>query len=183
MNAWQVLNLPICLVLEPEEVDRQFREASEGVHPDAGGEKGRFEELREARDLLRDDFRRLEAWLKVKGVEVEHSGEVSSKVGEMFMRVDEVNRGVDAWLLEGSGKSTGLGKALWQKEGFAWKIRVEELLQEVADWQDRVVAGFADIQQSVNIDKALKLRSEMGFLRKWKAGLQGRFGRLWEGLV
>lgn len=183
MNAWEKLGLPVCLVLEQEVVEQKFRELGEGLHPDVGGEAGRFEELREARDLLRDDFRRLEAWLRNRGVEFAHSGGVSGEVGEMFVRVEEVNRGVDAWLQEGNEKSSGLGKALWQKEGVEWKGRVEALLQEVAEWQERVVAGFAELEEGFEEGKALAVRSELGFLRKWKAGLQGRFARLWEGLV
>lgn len=183
MNAWQKLGLPVCLSLEAENIEQCFRQASEGAHPDAGGEAGRFEELREARDVLRDDFRRLEAWLHFKEVELSHSGVVSPEAGEMFVKVNELTTGVDHWLAQGAAKSSGLGKALWQKEGFTWKARLEVLQEEVAEWYERTVADFAAVESNLDFEKALLIRGELGFLRKWKASLQERFGKIWEGLV
>ena len=182
MNAWEELGLPVALVLAPEEIEDAFRRKSEGAHPDSGGEVGQFERIREARDLLRDDFRRLELWLDLKGVERAHSGAISERVGAMFARVSEATSGVDTWLEKGAGVTSSLGKAVWQKEGFGWKTRLEELLQEVGDWQTGVVGRFGEID-SDGLDKALVLRGELGFLRKWKYQLQGRYGKLWEGLV
>lgn len=183
MNAWQTLGLPLSLSLSDEDLDAHFRAASEGAHPDAGGEGGRFEEVREARDRLKDDFLRLEAWLLEKGVTLSHSGAISPRVGEMFAQVDALTQGVDAWLEEGATKSSGLGKALWQKEGFAWKTRLDERLQTIAEWQQEAVAQFPDLEAEEDFRKALIVRGELGFLRKWKASLQERFGKIWEGLV
>ena len=182
MNAWEVLGLPVDLVLAPEVIEEAFREKGEGAHPDSGGEAGEFERVREARDLLRDDFRRLELWLDLKGVERAHSGVISERVGEMFAKVNEATMGVDGWLEKGTEVSSSLGKAVWQKEGFGWKTRVEGLLQEVGDWQAGVVERFCEIEGS-SVDKALEFRGELGFLRKWKHQLQGRYGKIWEGLV
>lgn len=186
MNAWEVLGLPVCLAVSPDEVEQSFRAASEGQHPDAGGEAGQFERLREARDLLKDDYRRLDAWLEVQGVAREHSGEISAEVGAMFARVSELTTGVDGWLAKGAGVSSGLGKALWQKEGFAWKSRLEEMLDEVGEWQQRLVTDWERLQQQFaqgEVSAILLVRGELGFLRKWKQQLQQRYGRLWEGLV
>ena len=183
MNVWEILGLPISLVLSPETVEEYFRTASEGSHPDAGGKAGEFEAFREARDLLGDDFRRLEAWLEVQGVEIAHSGAVSAEVGEMFVRVNELTTGVDDWAEAGSTKASGLGKALWQKQGFEWKARLEELLDELAKWQEKEVATFEGLEESLDFAKALSVRATMGFQRKWRASLQERFGKIWEGLV
>ncbi|MGJ8723532.1 MAG: J domain-containing protein [Roseibacillus sp.] len=182
MNAWEELGLPVGLVVAPEEVEEAFRKKSEGAHPDSGGEVGEFERIREARDLLRDDFQRLELWLDLQGVERAHSGAISERVGAMFGRVSEATKGVDAWLEKGAGVSSSLGKAVWQKEGFGWKTRLEELLQEVNDWQEGVVGLFVEIGEG-EVDKALEVRGELGFLRKWKHQLQARYGKIWEGLV
>ncbi|MDQ8189513.1 hypothetical protein [Roseibacillus persicicus] len=186
MNHWEVLGLPVQLALTPEEIEAAFRAASEGAHPDAGGEAGQFERLREAHDGLRDEYQRLEQWLRENDVAVAHSGAVSEEVGGMFGRVSEVLAGVDDWLGKGESVSSTLGKALWQKEGFAWKSRVEELLQEVNDWQERVTATFPKLEElarSGDFAEALRVRGELGFLRKWKAQLQAHYGKLWEGLV
>lgn len=186
MNSWEVLGLPIRLDLSIEEVESAFRLASEGAHPDAGGEAGQFELLREARDGLRDDYQRLQRWLRAHQVEVAHSGMVSNEVGNMFGRVNELIVGVDGWLEKGDSITTTLGKALWQKEGFGWKARIEELLQLVTDWQERVTAVFPELEESAqagDYEKALRVRGELGFLRKWRQQLQTRYGKLWEGLV
>ena len=182
MNAWEELGLPVGLVLAPEEIEDAFRKKSEGAHPDSGGEAGEFERVREARDLLKDDFRRLELWLDLKGVERAHSGAISERVGAMFGKVSEATTGVDAWLEKGEGVTSSLGKAVWQKEGFGWKTRLEELLQEVGDWQASVVEMFSEIGDG-EVGRALELRGELGFLRKWKHQLQARYGKIWEGLV
>ncbi|WP_411844663.1 hypothetical protein AAFN60_11555 [Roseibacillus persicicus] len=186
MNHWEVLGIPVQLAVASAEVEAAFRVASEGAHPDAGGERGQFERLREAYDGLRDDYQRLEQWLRVHEVAVAHSGAVSEEVGGMFARVSEVLAGVDDWLGKGGAVSSALGKALWQKEGFAWKSRVEELLQEVNDWQERVTASFSKLEEQARLgefEEALRVRGELGFLRKWKAQLQSCYGKLWEGLV
>ena len=186
MNAWEELGLPVKLAIGAEEVEASFREVSQGAHPDAGGEAGEFERMREARDLLKDDFRRLDLWLEVKGIERAHSGAVSQEVGVMFGRVNEVTTGVDEWLQKGEGVTSGLGKALWQKEGFGWKARLEEVLSEVDVWQQRVVDEFSQLEglpASEVEGESLAMRGELGFLRKWRLQLQARFGRLWEGLI
>ena len=182
MNAWEELGLPVGLVLKPREIEEAFREKSEGAHPDSGGKAGEFERLREARDLLQDEFRRLELWLDLQGAERAHSGAISERVGTMFAKVSETTAGVDAWLEREAGVATSLGKAVWQKEGFGWKMRVEGLLQEVDDWRTGVVAQFSEMSAS-KVERALELRGELGFLRKWKHQLQGRYGKIWEGLV
>ena len=182
MNAWKELGLPVELVLTLEDIEEAFRKQSEGAHPDSGGEVGEFERFREARDLLRDDFRRLELWLDLQGVERAHSGAISERVGTMFAKVSEATSGVDAWLEKGAGVTSSLGKAVWQKEGFGWKAQLEELLQEVGDWQSDVVERFCEVGED-GVDRALELRGELGFLRKWKHQLQGRYGKIWEGLV
>ena len=186
MNAWEGLGLELRLALTAEDVEEAFRKASEGTHPDAGGEAGEFERLREDRDHLKDDFKRLELWLEVRGVALTHSGAVSDEVGAMFGRVNEVTAGVDAWLEKGEKVNSALGKALWQKEGFAWKIRLEELLGEVGEWQERVVGQFARLESQFSLEEpsaCLAVRGELGFLRKWKQQLQVRYGRIWEGLI
>ncbi len=183
MNAWQKLGLSVCLDLSEEKVEESFRRVSEGAHPDAGGELGRFEEIREARDLLRDDFLRLEAWLELQGVELTHSGVISPEVGEMFVRVNEVTQGVDDWFAARVTKSSGLGRALSQKEGLEWKAQVEELIGVVAEWQEKAVMAFVSLEEDLVVSNALKVRDELGFLRKWHALLQGCFGRIWEGLI
>lgn len=186
MNPWAELGLAPRLVISDDEVEAAFREVSTGSHPDAGGRLGEFERLREARDLLRDEFRRLEAWLGFYGVELTHSGAVSEEVGAMFLRVNEVTAGMDEWQKRGEEVSSGLGRALWQKEGFVWKERLEVLLGEVTSWQEGVLGRFSEAEEDGgggDFSKGLALREELGFLRKWRAELQRRFGPLWEALV
>lgn len=186
MNWWEALGLPVQLVLAEEEVEKAFQQKSAGAHPDAGGEQGEFECLREAHDGLRDDFRRLDAWLRFHGQEIAHSGVITPAVGEMFTRVSVVTGGIDEWLERQGQTSSGLGKALWQKEGFRWKQQLEDLLEELAEWQQRLQDEFTNAEQAGVVgdyEPALALRSELGFLRKWKLQLKERFGRIWQGLV
>ncbi|MDP0490858.1 MAG: hypothetical protein Q7Q71_07405 [Verrucomicrobiota bacterium JB023] len=183
MNAWEALGLKPRLALADGELEEKFRERMKGAHPDAGGGEGEFEAVQQARDLLADPGRRLEAWLKARGVEISHSGAVPPEVGEMFMRVGTATSGVDQWLEKGKATSSGLGKALWQKEGFQLKESVEQLIGEVEEWEERVTSRFALIEEQGDNEAALLARGELGFLRKWKAELRGRYGKLWEGLV
>lgn len=186
MSAWTELGLPLRLVLDPREIEGQFRQRSATVHPDAGGAKGDFERLRESRDLLLDNGKRLELWLREHKVELAHSGAISPAIGAMFGRVGEVTAGVDAWSQEGQTVTSGLGRALWQKRGFAWKKQVEKLIGEVETWQETLGERFSSIEEAALADDfaaALEVRSELGFLRKWRRDLQARFGKLWEGLV
>lgn len=186
MSAWSEFDLPLRLVLESNEVENKFRERSAIVHPDAGGAKGDFERLREARDLLLDSGRRLESWLREHGVELAHSGAISEDVSTMFGRVGEATAGVDAWSEEGKSVTSGLGKALWQKRGFAWKSQIEELIGEIEAWQERLGEHFGEIERQGtegDFTLALQVRGELGFLRKWRRDLQARFGKIWEGLV
>ena len=186
MSAWDDLGFELKLVFSEGEVEERFRERSSGVHPDAGGDKGEFERLREARNLLLDEGKRLEFWLKEQDVEINHSGNISAAIGEMFGRVGEVTSGVDSWSERGASVSSGLGKALWQKEGFGWKTRVEGLIDEVETWQGQQVSQFPALEEQVrqgDFTEALQVRAELGFLRKWRSELQTRFGKIWEGLV
>lgn len=186
MSAWTELGLPLQLVLESSEIETQFRERSATVHPDAGGAKGDFERLRESRDLLLDNGKRLELWLREHEVELAHSEAISDAIGSMFGKVGEVTSGVDAWSLEGQSMTSGLGRALWQKRGFAWKTKVEQLIDEVEVWQEALGERFSEIEKAGlagDFTAALEVRGELGFLRKWRRDLQARFGKIWEGLV
>ena len=186
MSVWEELGFELRLVFAEGEVEERFRERSQGTHPDSGGEEGVFERLREARNDLLNDFKRLELWLKAHGIEVSHSGNISPEIGEMFGRVGEVTSGVDLWVERGVTVNSGLGKALWQKEGFSWKTRVEVLIDEVDVWQEKLVSKFPALEEGKAQDdfaQALQVRAELGFLRKWRSELQTRFGKIWEGLV
>ena len=76
MSAWEELGFELRLVFAEGEVEERFRERSQGAHPDSGGEEGVFERLREARNDLLNDFKRLELWLKAHGIEMSHSGNI-----------------------------------------------------------------------------------------------------------
>jgi curved DNA-binding protein CbpA len=184
INFWDELSLPLRLDLTQNEIEAAFRDRSKASHPDAGGAQGDFERLREARNALLDSARRLELWLKIHDVELSHSGSIANEVAIMFARVGEVTAGVDAW----SEKSvaSGLGKALWQKEGWAWKERVESLQTEIGEWRERLENDFKRLQANAEngeFAEAIQVRNELGFLRKWQSELQARFGKIWEGLV
>lgn len=185
-TAWDELALSPGLALSRETIEDAFRVASAGAHPDSGGASGAFERVREARDTLLDPTQRLTQWLLLYGVETAHSGTISDEVAAMFARVGEVTDGVDAWSTKSAGMTSGLGKALAQKEGFEWKARVEALQSEVADRQAALQESFGALEraaESGDFAKALLVRSELGFLRKWQRELQVRFGKIWEGLI
>ncbi|MBK1834015.1 hypothetical protein [Roseibacillus ishigakijimensis] len=186
MNVWEALGLPVTLDLTAERIEDAFREASHGVHPDAGGQAGDFERLREARNDLLDECRRLELWLLLNEQKLGHVGRVPERVGEMFLKVNQLVEAVDQWMEEGSLKSSTLGRALWQKEGFRWKENVEALIAEVDAWHQEAVADFGRIEEEAGkqeFTRAIERRVDLGFLRRWRTQLQTRYARMWEQLI
>lgn len=185
-TSWDQLALPLRLDIAKEEIEGAFRERSAAAHPDGGGSAGEFEKIREARNALLEPASRLTQWLECHHIEPTHSGIISNEIGKMFERVGTVTQAVDAWSGKGTKITSGLGKALWQKEGLQWKEQVEVLLNEVSDWQASLVESFPELQRAAEentFEKAIATRNELGFLRKWQSELQSRFGKIWEGLI
>lgn len=183
---WDELALPARLQLSSSEIEEAFRKQSSEAHPDGGGAAGDFEKIREARNALLDPASRLTNWLQLHGIEPTHSGAISDEVAIMFTRVGEVTSGVDRWSEKCTTMTSGLGKALSQKEGFQWKEQVEALQEEVSVWQRKLEDRFPELAlgaESNDFRQAVAIRNELGFLRKWQRELQVRFGKIWEGLI
>jgi len=183
-SPWEVVGLSKSLSLDETSLEARYRELSKALHPDAGGNEADFSKLQEAKAILESPGRRLDAWLKTQGIETERTMVVTESVGQMYGRIDELTRGVDGWAAK--PKMSGLGKALWQKEGLEWKSRLEESIDELTAWENRLGEELSELDKAngdgVN-ERVVELRAEFGFLTKWQAGLRERFGKIWEALV
>lgn len=185
-SPWELLSLPLALNLSQEDIVNQFRTLSKQKHPDAGGNQGDFERLREAHDTLKHPLARLDAWLVLHKIEIPHTGAVTEKVGQFFLHVNEAKTSFQQWQAKRPNAESALAKAIWQKEGFQLKSQLENLTGQVDDWEEQLIAQFSHIQEETLQGQnklALQNRSELGFLKKWRQELQACYSQLWEGLI
>ncbi len=185
MTAWERLGIPLQLAMDEEDWEKPFSKLSAKAHPDAGGERMEFEALCQARDVLKDPYQRLERWLDAKGKHVGHSSAVSPEVAVMFEKVADLKLCLSEWLSLGEKTSSQLGRALHQRKGLQLRKRLESCLEEVTRWEGGMENEFGELSKASekgDYERALEVRGELGFLRKWRSQLRGFYGQLWEGL-
>lgn len=178
-NAFELLGLPVRLIVSRETLQQAFREAGKRLHPDAGGDEQSFAALQRASEILQSPSRRLKHWLEIGGHPLESRGAISSPIMTCFGRVSEVCQAAEALARKREAAKSALGLALLEGETHACREQLEATIREVQTRIEEACAGFADLDAGVvDLVAACAVYRDLAFLEKWLASLRALYARL-----
>ncbi len=176
MSAFELLGLPVELVVSEEVVREAFRAKAALVHPDSGGDAGEFSALQVAQEVVLSPARRLKEWLVVTGVEVDARGQIGAGLMDLFQKVAEVGTAAEAAIKAGSTAGSMLTKAMAEVSLMRQREEVKDLLAEV-EGEIRERSGMFSEIENGRADGGKTMR-DLVFLEKWRGTLKGIYGRL-----
>lgn len=175
MNAFEVFEIAPSAVVDGEWLGGRYRELASEAHPDAGGDKARFEEVGKAYEVLRSASGCARHFMEVRGVPYDSRGSVGAELMDLFMVVGDVLQRVDGFLRRKEGTASALGRALLEGES----MEMQELLEET---QGRVEAAEGELVRrlgdGVDDGELGQVVRDLAFLEKWRGQLRSRYGEL-----
>ncbi len=178
MNAFEVLGLPVGLVISDGEIRDAFRKRAGEAHPDSGGNEADFSSMQVAQEVLLSPSKRLREWLPAKGETADPRGQIESGLMDLFQKVAEVGAGAEAAVKASGNAQSALAKGMAEVLAIGAREKVSTLLAGIDDEIKARVSGFADIEESENFQGAAKSMRDLVFLEKWRGTLKGIYGRL-----
>lgn len=182
MDAFRELGVGRDLLVGEDELRRRYDASSAERHPDAGGTREGFAELREAYGVLRSPGRRLRHWLELGEVETGGVGGLPEEVLGLFGEVGGLLRRVEEVRERKSGARSALGRSMAEREGLGLAEELEVMRGRVAAREDGLVAKFGGFQECGPQECAAEagmVGVTLVFLEKWEAQLQ----EAWVGLA
>lgn len=179
-DAFAVLGMAPCLVVDKDELNSHFREAGKSLHPDAGGGDEGFAELQAAYELVSSPAKRLKHWLELKGCEVDTRGAIDSAMMDLFGSVGEVTQKAEALIRKKQSAKSALGVAMLEGETHICREAVEDINRQIERAIAYECASFGELENAVSIDEtyvAKRVRNLI-FLEKWQATMRSLYSRL-----
>jgi hypothetical protein len=176
-HAFELLQLPVRLVLTDEEIRTAFREAGKIHHPDAGGDTENFSLLQSAYSEILSPARRLKAWLNISQIPGDERGVISPELMDLFSKVGACLQQADELIRQRESTRSALAKAMLEGKTFATREEIERIQSDAQALVDKRLHSFPGIEEGT-VDAWQVLR-DLVFLEKWQAQLRDRYGKLW----
>ncbi len=176
MSAFELLGLPVGLLVSEEVIREAFRAKASGMHPDSGGNAEDFTALQVAQEVLLSPAKRLKEWLVLEEIEVDSRGQIDAGLMDLFQKVAEVGSAAEGAIKTGDTAASMLTKAVAEVALMKQREAVKDLLAEVEVEIRERVKMFPDIERE-RADGGKVMRN-LVFLEKWRARLKGLYGRL-----
>ena len=179
-DHFETLGLERRLDLEEESLRTRYDERCREVHPDAGGEAGEFDAVREAYACLSSPMRRLRHWLELAGVEVVEGGSLPGSVVDRFGEIGTLLRETEELAKRHGSARSALGRSVVEAEGLALQVRLGEVRGGVESAIGELVALFAEFEaagaRAVGEEAAETARA-LAFLEKWEGQLRAAWAQ------
>lgn len=178
MNAFELLDLGLSLLLADDEIEDAYRRKAAAEHPDAGGDAAEFGKLREAKEILLSPSRRLAEWMKASDLEMDPRGEIEAGLVDLFQEVAVIGASAEEAVRTASSAQSALAKAMAEVKLMKAREKVKATQQRIGDEIHTRLPLFEKIQIAPDVTEAAKLVRDLRFLEKWQSGLRGLYGRL-----
>ncbi len=197
------LNEPRRPWLDPAAVKARFLELSAAVHPDrfhtaSENERAeanrRYARLNAAQTCLTDTKARLRHLLELeRGARPEVVKNVPGETMDLFLRVGQLSRDVDAFIEEKESAQSPLLKARLFARGLEWTDQIQTLQAELngqlapldvelkglnAAWESAPEPGSPDRADALPLNRLEEIGRVVSHLTRWIAQLQERLVRL-----
>ena len=175
MNAFEVFGVEPSVVVDGEWLSGRYRELAAEKHPDAGGDKERFEEIGKAHDVLKSVSGCARHFMEVRGITYDARGSVGDELMDLFMEVGGVLQRVDGFVRKKEKAASALAKALLEGESMEMQELLEVTQEKVEGERDLLIVR---LREGVADGDLAELVRDLAFLEKWQVQLRGRYGSL-----
>lgn len=182
MDAFEELGLERDLGVTEEVLRERYDRGSGERHPDGGGTREGFAELREAYEVLRSPAKRLRHWLELEGGELPKVGMVPEGVMGVFGEVGGLLQRVGEVRVRKDEARTALVRSMVEREGMGLAEELEEVRGRVVARREEIMGSFGRFQEEgygACREAAEEAAAELSFLEKWEGQLQ----EAWVGLA
>jgi len=186
-DPFGVLDMAPSLLLDPEEIERRWREKTRAAHPDTGTASPEASretaELNEARQRLVDPAGRLGAWLQRQGAENPVAPTLDPGLTAFFAEIGSVFTPVDELIDRRRQATTAIAKALLAQREVEAQLSLQEIMQSIQERRSAIEARFPAFEDDATqgrLDEASDALARLRFLQKWEAGCRERLLALLE---
>jgi hypothetical protein len=182
MDAFEELGLERDLRVSEEVLRERYDRGSKERHPDGGGTREGFAQLREAYEMLRSPARRLRHWLELEGEQVSRIGMVPEELMGLFGEVGGLLQRVEGVRVKKEGARTALVRSMVECEVMELAEGVEAMRGRVAERAAELEGCFGGFQErglEGCVEEAMTVAASLAFLEKWEAQLR----EAWVGLA
>jgi curved DNA-binding protein CbpA len=186
MDPFECLGLPPRLSLDAAELEKRVQEESARSHPDAGGEPARFEEVRQAGEILKNPASRLRAAIARGEGEPPSRGAVPGSVMDYFSPVATLLENVSTLIKKRREARSGLGRAVLDARVPEVKRELEEMAGHLSTLEAELVGRFPEFDErgwERCSEEMAEVSRGLVFLRKWQAELREAHGKIFEALL
>ncbi len=181
-SSFEILELPVRLVVDPDSVESAWREKAKSEHPDAesnseGSAENFSADLNRARQILLDPALRLEHWLQVHEVENTRTSSLDEDTMSLFSLIGDAISAADAAIEKQKSATTALGKAVNASEAIKAQLGIQKQLGSIRTTIESAVDSFNELENSAAeqiFSQAVKTLAKLRFLKKWEAECQKR---------
>ncbi|MEO7319807.1 MAG: hypothetical protein ABIZ56_12530 [Chthoniobacteraceae bacterium] len=174
-DAFAIFDLPRRPWLDVADLRDEFHRRSATLHPDAGGEAGRFAQLNSAHQILREPAARLRHLLEWEApAQLAQSQQIPPSLADRFMRVAAARQSCAAFLAKHSSATSPLARALLAPEHTVQSRALEATLADLAAAQADALAHLKtlDADWPAHLPELAALQAELSYLEKWTAQLR-----------
>ena len=186
MDPFAILGLPRRLALPDEEVEQVVNGLLKTTHPDAGGDRARFEEVRLAAGILKSRSERMRAAMMLAGGDPSERGTVPSEVMDCFSPVAEALQETNDFVSERAKAVSGLGKAVLDVRVPGLKSKLEGLLADLQVLEGQAKGRFVEFDErgwEESLEEMGEVSRTLRFLEKWQGQLREATGKIFEALL
>lgn len=177
-DAFATFDLPRRPWLDAAALKDEFHRRSASLHPDAGGEAGRFAQLNAAYQILREPTSRLRQLLELESPATLTSAQaIPPSLAELFMQIGAHRSALDGLWKKDAPASSPLTRALLVPEKMAARANTERLIELVGGHLARALDQLRALDAIWETEKPATRIGELlyafSFVGKWDAQLRG----------
>ncbi|MCX6958174.1 MAG: J domain-containing protein [Verrucomicrobiae bacterium] len=174
-DPYGVLGLPRTFYLDLNAIEEAFRRSAALHHPDqAGGSTASFHELQEAATILRDPAKRLRYLASAPETS---SIPLPAAATALFPTIVTQLQYSDVLLKKYQATQGSLAKAIMIDELVNTRLKINEVLSSVQQWQDDLAQKLRDLDtgaSETSPQELLELANSFSFAQRWNQQLRER---------
>ena len=172
-DPFVILTLPRRPLLSEEEIGDAYRKLAGELHPDQlKGDVGKFREIGEAANILRDPAKRLRVLAGAIS-----AGSLPPKADDLFTKVSAFIQRTDALVEKQRAASSALSKALLNAPLRAISTELDSLLEQLRTWHtslDEELVVIDSAWPDCNPDAMNQLADSFAYAIRWEIQLRER---------
>lgn len=175
MNPFAIFHIAPSVRIERENLEASYKSLLAEHHPDQGGDKGTFDQVNQAYQILSSPAKRLKSYLEQEGIPHDPRGTVGNELMDLFMQVASLVQSTEAFIRKKNAAQSALAKALLEPESMATQSKISKLINEIETAES---VQLTSLEGQLTPAQISQIARNLAFLEKWRAQLQQLYGSL-----